>query len=253
MGNEAQDNHSGSQNLQMEVTFRVLRFDPLKDSNPYYQDYKVTIDKYTRVLEALLWVREEVDPTLNLRYSCRMAQCGSCGMLINYRQRLACKTLVKELETETVIIEPMPGYRVIKDLVVDMDNFFVKHLSVKPYLIREDVEEQVQPSTYYVQYPQELYRYLNYGYCILCGLCSSACPQFDSELDYLGPQALAQAYRYLADSRDQGSKARAPVINSNSGVWKCHFAGECSEACPKGVEPAKAIQMIRRGLILLRI
>lgn len=235
-----------------EITFKVLRFDPSKDDRPYYVKYKVPVDKYTRVLEGLIWIRENIDSSLSFRYSCRMAQCGSCGMLINNRQRLACKTIVRDLRSETITLEAMPKYRVIRDLVVDMDDFFVKHLTVKPYLIRDDRDEQENPTAFYLQYPEELYKYLKYGYCILCGLCSSACPVFEGNGEYLGPQAIAQAYRYIADSRDQGLKYRRPILNSNSGVWRCHFAGECSEACPKGVDPAQAIQKIRRGLILIK-
>ncbi len=233
----------------MDVVLRVLRFDPSKDEKPYFQEYTVQTDRYTRVLEALIWVRENIDPTLSFRYSCRMAQCGSCGMLINEVPRLACKTLINDLKSDVVTIKPLPKYRVIKDLIVDMGSFFEKHRAVKPYLIRLDMQEQEAPTEFYTQYPHELNKYLNYGYCIMCGLCSSACPNFDSSWQYLGPQALAQAYRYTADSRDQGFEARVGVLNSNSGVWRCHFAAECSESCPKGVEPAQAIQMLRRALI----
>lgn len=231
------------------VVLRVFRFDPSKDEKPYFREYTVQADRYTRVLEALIWVRENIDSTLSFRYSCRMAQCGSCGMLINEVPRLACKTLIKDLKSDVVTIKPLPKYRVVKDLIVDMDGFFEKHRAVKPYLIRMDRQEQEAPSGFYIQYPDELYRYLNYGHCIMCGLCSSSCPVFDSSWDYLGPQALSQAYRYIADTRDEGLEARVALLNSDSGVWRCHFASECSESCPKGVEPAQAIQMLRRSLI----
>ncbi len=233
----------------MEVTLKILRFDPLKDKKPRFQEYVVEVYEYTRVLEALIWVRENLDPSLSFRYSCRMAQCGSCGMLIDEVPRLACKTLIKDLGRDEVTIKPLPKYRVIKDLVVEMDDFFEKHRSVKPYLIRKNREEQEKPKKFYVQLPHELQRYLNYGYCIVCGLCSSSCPNFDSSWEYLGPQALSQAYRYIVDSRDEGFEERYEVLNSNSGVWRCHFASECSENCPKGVEPAQAIQMLRRMIL----
>ncbi|MEM4540573.1 MAG: succinate dehydrogenase iron-sulfur subunit [Archaeoglobaceae archaeon] len=236
-----------------EITFRVFRFDPMKDKKPRFRDYRVPIDNYTRVLEALIWIKENLDPTLNFRYSCRMAMCGSCGMIINNKPRLACKTFVKDLEADCIVIKPLRKFKVIRDLVVDMDEFFVKHRTVKPYLIRRDLEEQENPTKFYLQTEKELQEFIQYAYCIMCGLCSSSCPIFRVDGDYLGPQALAQAYRYIADSRDQGFKERAKIIDSEIGFWRCHFAGECSEACPKSVEPAEAIQRMRQLLILGRV
>jgi len=232
----------------MEVIFEILRFDP-KGNRKYFSEYRVEVTGYTRVLEALLWIRENLDPTLNFRYSCRMAMCGSCGMLINGKPRLACKTLVRDIYNDRIRIEPMPKYRVLRDLVVEMHPLFSKHRSVKPYLIREDLEEQEKPTGFYKQTGEELRRYIRHYYCVMCGLCSSSCPNFDSRLEYLGPQALAQAYRYIADNRDQGFEERRAVLDSKAGVWRCHFAAECSEACPKDVDPAKAIQLLRRKLI----
>ncbi len=233
----------------MEVIFEVFRFDPKKDKKPYFKEYKVPVGRYTRVLEALIWIRENLDPTLNFRYSCRMAMCGSCGMLINGKPRLACKTLIKDINSDRIKIEPMPKYRVLRDLVVEMRPFFSKHRLIKPYLIREDVEEQEHPTEFYKQTQEELRKYIRYYYCVMCGLCSSSCPNFDSSWEYVGPQALAQAYRYVADSRDQGFEKRKDILDSKVGVWRCHFAAECSEACPKDVDPARAIQLLRRKII----
>jgi succinate dehydrogenase / fumarate reductase iron-sulfur subunit len=231
------------------LTFRVFRFNPKKDKKPYFKDYEVPVDRYTRVLEGLIWIKENLDSTLNFRYSCRMAMCGSCGMVVNGRPRLACKTLVRDLKGEVIRIEPIPKFRILRDLVVEMESLFAKHRYVKPYLIRENLEEQESPTLPYKQTPKELEKYIRYYYCVMCGLCSSSCPNFDSGWEYLGPQALAQAYRYLADSRDQGFKERVRILDSDIGVWRCHFAAECSEACPKDVDPAAAIQLLRRKII----
>uniref|UniRef100_A0A7C4WBT7 succinate dehydrogenase n=1 Tax=Geoglobus ahangari TaxID=113653 RepID=A0A7C4WBT7_9EURY len=233
----------------MEVTLKVFRFNPEKDKKPRFQEYRVTVDRYTRVLEALLWVKENVDPSLSFRYSCRMAMCGSCAMLINGKPRLACKTIIGNLKTSVIELRPLPKFNVVRDLVVEMSDFFENHRSVKPYLIREDVEEQENPTNFYLQTPEELQKYVRFAYCIMCGLCSASCPIFKSGGKYLGPQAIAQAYRYILDSRDEGLDARREILNSEEGVWHCHFAGECSEACPKGVEPAEAIQRLRRLLL----
>ncbi|WP_290596388.1 MULTISPECIES: succinate dehydrogenase iron-sulfur subunit [unclassified Archaeoglobus] len=235
--------------MKWEITLRVFRFDPERERKPKFAEYEVPVDEYTRVLEALLWVKENIDPSLNLRYSCRMAMCGSCGMLINNKPRLACKTIIKTLKTDVVEVKPLPKFKVIRDLVVEMDDFFDKHRSVKPYLIRRNVQEQENPTGFYFQTSEEVRRYIQFAYCIMCGLCSSSCPIFRSGGRYLGPQALAQAFRYLADSRDEGFDVREKILNSDKGVWRCHFAGECSEACPKGVEPAEAIQRLRRKLL----
>lgn len=232
------------------VTFKIFRFNPRKDPKPFYKEYKVPVSRYTRVLEALLWIKENVDSTLNFRYSCRMAMCGSCGMLINGKQRLACKTLVKDIDSEVILVEPLPKYPVVRDLVVDMSIFFVKHRMVKPFLLREDKEEQENPTQAYRQTPAELENFEKYARCIMCGCCSSACPNFDSQWGYLGPQALAQAYRYIADSRDEGFNERYGILTSNAGIWRCHFAGECSEVCPKEIDVAEALQLLRRKLVL---
>lgn len=235
--------------MELVITLKVFRFDPERDTRPKFVEYRVPVDEYTRVLDTLLWVKENIDPTLNLRYSCRMAMCGSCGMVINNKPRLACKTMVKDLKTDIVEVKPLSKFKVVRDLVVEMDDLFDKHRSVKPYLIRKDADEQENPVEFYSQTPKELREYIQYAYCIMCGLCSSSCPIFRSEGVYLGPQALAQAFRYLADSRDEGFDVREKILNSDRGVWRCHFAGECSEACPKGVEPAEAIQRLRRRLL----
>lgn len=232
-----------------KVILRVQRFDPERDTSPYLQVYEVPYRRGMTVLEALLYVKENLDPTLSFRYSCRMAVCGSCGMLINGVQRLACATQISVLGP-VVEIKSLPNFPIIRDLVVDLSRFFEKHKAVKPYLIRRDVEEQERPTKEYLQKPEELVSsYLQFSYCIKCGLCVSACPVAGYDEQYLGPEALAQAYRYIADSRDQGAEERIKIVDSPHGCWNCHFAGSCSHVCPKGVDPALAIQLLKRTVI----
>jgi len=237
-----------------EVTFRIQRFNPEVDKSPYFKEYRVPVRRGMTVLEALLYIKENLDATLAFRYSCRSAVCGSCGMLINGVQRLACATQILELGTDVVEIRPMPNFPVIKDLVVDLERLFRTHRKVKPYLIRRDLDEQENPTKeYYQTFKEMVDTYLQFTCCIKCGLCLSACPTVAYDKEYLGPVALTQAYRYIADSRDQGFDDRVRVIDSPHGCWNCHFAGTCSDVCPKGVDPALAIQLLKKAIIKRRL
>lgn len=231
-----------------EVVFDVLRYNPEKDEKPYRQEFTVAVTKGMTVLDGLVWIKENLDPTLSWRSSCRMGVCGSCGMFINGLPRLACANQVAHLHSDRVVIKPLPNFDIIKDLVPDLEAFFTRHRNVKPYLIRHAVEEQNQPTSEYFQSPQELVQYIQFAYCIKCGLCLSACPTVATDDRYLGPQALAQAWRYTSDARDEGGKEREQEVYSSHGVYRCHFAGACSEVCPKGVDPAFAIQLLKQDM-----
>jgi succinate dehydrogenase / fumarate reductase iron-sulfur subunit len=233
-----------------EVTFKVFRYDPAKDGGKHYQTYKVPLRRGMTVLQGLLYIKERLDPTLAIRFSCRMATCGSCGMMINGLPRLACYTLIEDLKKQTVVVEPLRNYPVIRDLVADFSEFFEKHRWVKPYLIRIDRYTQEKSNTSYLQSDEELERYIQFAYCIKCGLCYAACPVVASDKEFLGPQALAQLYRYLADSRDEGTAERLKSVADGHKLLRCHFAGSCSKVCPKGVDPALAIQLLRREVLL---
>ncbi|MEM2720210.1 MAG: succinate dehydrogenase iron-sulfur subunit [Candidatus Caldarchaeum sp.] len=233
-----------------EVKFKVLRYDPDKDGKKTYQTYTVHVRRGMTVLQGLLYIKEKIDQTLAIRFSCRMATCGSCGMTINGLPRLACYTLIEELKTRTVVVEPLRNFPLIRDLVVDFDEFFQKHRAVKPYLIRIDTYEQEKSNISYLQSDEELERYLQFAYCIKCGLCYAACPVVATDKLFLGPQALAQLYRYLADSRDEGGKERIDLVADGHSLLRCHFAASCSQVCPKGVDPALAIQLLRREVLL---
>lgn len=231
-----------------ELTVRVVRYDPDRDAGPRIQEWQVEASPGMTVLDALFAIKERQDGSLAFRCSCRMGVCGSCGMLINGRPRLACDTQTGEIGP-VVEVAALPNHSVIKDLVPDLDRTFEKHRTVHPYLIRPDRDEQERPTREYAQTPHEMLGYIQFSYCLKCSLCLAACPTEASTPQFLGPQALAAAYRYTADTRDAGLGARAVAVDRLDGAFGCHLAGACSEACPKGVDPALAIQLLKRSLL----
>ena len=232
-----------------KLTLRVQRYDPDRDRAPRPEEYVVPFLKGMTILDGLLYIKENLDSTLAFRTSCRMGICGSCGMLINSFPRLACHTPIEELRQATLEIKPMPNLPTIKDLVSDLTPLFEKHKSVKPYLMPVDVKEMEEPTAEFLQAPKDLEGYVQFAYCIKCGLCMTACPTAATDRFFLGPQPLAQAYRYCADSRDGKPEPRIDAVDNPHGVWLCHLAGACSEACPKGVDPALAIQLLKRAML----
>jgi succinate dehydrogenase / fumarate reductase iron-sulfur subunit len=225
---------------------KVARQNPTIKSARSYQEFTIPYEAGMTVLSALLYAKEIFDHSLGIRYSCRMAACGSCGMKINSLPRLACYTQVTELPTSTITVDPLDHYPLVRDLVTDFDGFFDKHKAVAPFLIRKDPAEQETVLSEFGQTNEELDRFLQFSYCIKCGLCNAACPTMANDPAFIGPQALGQAYRYVADSRDEGSGVRLSAIDNAHGIWRCHFAGSCSFVCPKGVDPALAIQKLRK-------
>jgi succinate dehydrogenase / fumarate reductase, iron-sulfur subunit len=232
------------------VIFDVLRYNPANGQAPHLQQFSVPVTKGMTVLDGLTWIKEHADRTLSWRSSCRMGICGSCGMFINGLPRLACNNQIVHLHSNRVTIKPLPNYEMIRDLVPDLESLFNKHRSVKPYLIRKDHAEQNHPTLEYFQSEQELVNYIQFAYCIKCGLCLSACPTVATSEQYIGPQALTQGWRYTVDSRDDGAQERAQELYSKHGVYRCHFAGACSQVCPKGVDPALAIQLAKKDAFL---
>ena len=232
-----------------QVTFKVQRYNPERNGDaPHLQEFTVPTTPGTTVLDGLIYIKENLDSTLAFRTSCRMGICGSCGMLVNNYPHLACHTQIEEFHSDTLTVKSLPNLPIIKDLVVDLAPMFAKHRSVKPYLIRQDEQEIEEPTVEFAETPQELNDFLQFSYCIKCGICVAACPTSASDILFLGPQAMAQCYRYCADNRDGGQQERFPVVDSDHGVWRCHLAGACSEACPKGLDPALAIQLLKRRL-----
>ena len=231
------------------LELRVKRFNPEKDKESHFDSYTVFASESMTVLEALLSIHETEDSTLQIRYSCRMAMCGSCGMLIDHLPRLACSTKILDLRTDKITIEPLPNFPIVRDLVTEAGGLFSKHLSVKPYLMRRDSREQENPTKEFRQPQSELESFVQFSHCITCGLCVAACPTASTDVIFTGPQAIGQAYRYNADSRDEGGEERLEALDFDHGVWRCHLAGSCSYVCPKGVDPALAIQLIRREVV----
>ncbi len=202
------------------------------------------------VLDALWVLKETQVPDLSWRSSCRMGVCGSCAMLINGLPRLACNTQVADLGSSIITVAPLPNFPIIRDLVPALESMFESHSKIMPFIIRDDRQEQQSPTGEYYQSREQLEQFLQFSYCIKCGCCIAACPTCATDERYLGPMALGQAYRYSADSRDGGFEQRREVLAGPGGPWSCHFAGECSRVCPKGVDPAKAIQRLKRTLLL---
>jgi len=222
---------------ERRVELEVLRYNPETDGEPHFQRYSVTCREEWVVLDALNHIKETVDPTLSYRWSCHMAVCGSCGMMIDGEPRLACKTFVRDLP-DKVRIEPLENFPIERDLVVVLDDVIEKLQRVQPYIIRKDPppenEEFNQPRA-------SLMKFKQYTMCINCMCCYAACPQYGLNDKFTGPAALALLHRYNADSRDGGQAERAPILGAAEGVWSCTAVAYCSEVCPKGVDPANAV------------
>jgi len=234
---------------KVPITFYIRRFDPVTDEEPRIQEYVLQVEKGMTVLDCIHMIKEEQDPSLAFRFSCRMGVCGSCAMLINGRPTLACNTQTLDLTDSVLTVAALPNFNIIRDLVPDLVPMFGVHQRVKPYIIRKDAKEMEKPSGEYFQSPHQLEEFLQFTYCIKCGVCMAACPTMATDRQYPGPMALTQAYRYNTDSRDDGGGERKDLVAKSHGIFGCHYAGECSNACPKGVDPARAIQLLKRDLV----
>jgi succinate dehydrogenase / fumarate reductase iron-sulfur subunit len=232
------------------VNFHVRRYNPERDRTPYSQTFVVPVREGMTVLEGLHYIKENLDASLAWRYSCRMGICGSCGMLLNGRPTLACNTQILEIAGTDLAVGPLPNFKILRDLVPDLQPMFDKHRALRPFITRPDQNEIDDPQGEFYQTPEQLEEYLQFSYCIKCGCCMAACPTLATDSLYLGPMPLAAAQRYNRDTRDGGRLARNQQAGSSHGAFRCHYAGECSRVCPKGVDPAKAIQHLKRGLVL---
>lgn len=233
----------------MEVRFRVHRYDAENDVTPRYEVYTVDVESDMTVLDCLHQIKWYQDGTLSFRRSCRSAICGSCGMLINGRNRLACNTRVIDLQSSEVSVGPLPGFPVLRDLVVDWDPFFAKDAAMKPYLINDTPPPEKERR----QLPDEYNKIDNATLCIQCGCCSSACPVVWSNGQYYGPAALTRAYRFIFDTRDTATKERTDIANSEEGTWRCHTIFNCTTDCPKGVLNTQNITALRRKVMLNKL
>jgi fumarate reductase iron-sulfur subunit len=225
------------------ITLRVARYRPEQETAPTFDDYEVPLRKDWAVLDGLNYIKDELDGTLSYRWSCRMGICGSCGATVNGEPKLTCGTFLTDYAPGPVRIEPLANFPIIRDLVVELTDFMTKLGTVQPWLIRD--EEQSIEDGEYLQTPAQLDEYKQFSMCINCMLCYSACPVYGLDSHFLGPAALALAQRYNLDSRDDGERRRLTVLSQPEGVWGCTYVGECSRACPKGVDPAGAIQRLK--------
>ena len=228
----------------MEVTFKIARFDPAVDEAPYFREYTVQAEPGRRVLDCLNMIKWEQDGTLAFRLSCAHGVCGSCAMKINGRCHLACQTLVGSLEDGKAVIEPLPSFTVLKDLVVDMEPFFARVNLIRPYLVSHDVP----PDKERRQSPADRAKIDEVIRCILCASCVGACPVSTENPNYLGPAPLVQAFRRIFDTRDQQQIERLKQVDSDDGAWGCVNHFECTKACPKEIKVTKSINFIKREI-----
>ncbi len=235
---------------QYNITVYVRRYDPARDRAPRQQQYMIQVERGLTVLDGLNLIKQTQDPTVAFRFSCRMGVCGSCGMLINGKPGLACNTQILDVTETALTLAPLPNFAIIRDLVPDLVPMFGVHQSVQPFIQRGDVEEMENPTMEYFQTPEQLEKFLQFTYCIKCGACMAACPTMATDEEYLGPMPLTQAYRYNTDSRDDAGETRRDIVSACHAIFNCHYAAECSNVCPKGVDPARAIQLMKRDLVL---
>ncbi len=222
------------------ITLQVARYRPEEESEATFQEYEVPYHKEWVVLDGLNYVKDRLDGTLSYRSSCRMGICGSCGMTVNGEPKLTCATFLADYAPGPVRVEPLRNFPVIRDLVVDIGDFMWKLVTVKPWIVRK--EDKPLSAGEYLQTPQEMDEYQQYSMCINCMLCYAACPVYGLDPNFIGPAAIALAQRYNLDGRDEGARERLEVLSQHDGIWGCTFVGECTEVCPKDVDPAGAIQ-----------
>lgn len=229
----------------MQVTFRILRYNPEKDSEPHFEDYTIEAFENMTVLDCLHKIKWELDGTLSFRRSCAHGVCGSDGIRINGRNRLACSTLLKTINyRKTVVIEPLPSMPIVKDLVLDMTDFYDKYKAVKPYLINltpppADGERR--------QSNEDAEKLFESAKCILCACCTTSCPSTWTNDNYIGPAALLKAYRFVFDTRDEAADERLDIVDTPDGLWRCHTIFNCIEACPKEINITWHISQLKKA------
>ena len=225
------------------ITLDVARYRPEDDSEPTFQSYEVPYREDWVVLDALNYVKDRLDGSLTFRWSCRMGVCGSCGMTVNGTPKLTCSVPLSDYMPGPIHVEPLQFFPVVRDLVVDISDFLQKLQHVQPWIVRE--EEKPIADGEYLQTPAQLEAYKQFSMCINCMLCYAACPVVGLEPKFAGPAVIALAQRYNLDSRDQGAAGRMEALDEHEGMWGCTLVGECTEVCPKNVDPAGAIQLAK--------
>ena len=228
----------------MQVKLKIFRYNPETDKKPHYETYKVEAEPTDRVLDLLEYVKNYIDGTLSYRRSCAHGVCGSDAMRINGVNRLACKVLVKDLGTSKIRVEPLLGMAVHKDLIVDMEPFFDHYRSILPYFINDEPP----PKRERLQSPEERERFDDTTKCILCAACTTSCPSYWANEEYVGPAAIVNAHRFIFDSRDRAAAQRVEILNDQFGVYRCHTIFNCTLACPREIEVTKAIGEVKKAI-----
>ena len=231
----------------MNLTVSILRYNPEKDNEPYYQDFNLTnVSEDWRLLDVLHEIKWKYDGTLTFRRSCAHGICGSDGMKINGKNRLACSLLLKDINTKSpVVIEPLPSLPIIKDLVVDMTSFFQKYEVIKPYLINKTPPP---PNTERLQSNEDAEKLFESAKCILCACCTTSCPSTWTNENYIGPAAILKAYRFAYDTRDDAGDERMDILDNPDGIWRCHTIFNCIECCPKDINITWHISQLTKSI-----
>lgn len=227
-----------------EVTLKIFRYDPESGKKPHYDSFTLEAEPTDRVLDLLEKVKGYQDGTVSFRRSCAHGVCGSDAMRINGQNMLACKVLIQDLGTRTITVEPILGLPVLKDLIVDMEPFFDHYKSVMPYFINNDND----PAQERPQSIEERERFDDTTKCILCAACTTSCPSFWANDEYVGPAAIVNAHRFIFDSRDQGASERLQILNNQFGVYRCRTIFNCTVACPRDIEITKAIGEVKKAI-----
>jgi succinate dehydrogenase / fumarate reductase iron-sulfur subunit len=226
------------------VMLKIQRFDPEKDQRPHWVEYQVAVEANDRLLDALHKIKWEQDGSLTFRRSCGHGVCGSDAMSVNGLNHLACKLLMGRLPNKITIM-PLLAFRVIKDLVVDMDPFFAQYEKIKPYLINDEPP----PLTERLQTPEQRARYEEGTKCILCAACTSSCPISWGDPEWVGPATLVNAHRFIFDSRDRGAAERLAILGDRLGVFRCRTVFNCAECCPRDIPITDLIEQIKRATL----
>ena len=232
---------------RMALTLKIRRYNPEVSDEPWWDEFTVQMEPTDRLLDALHEVKWRHDGTLALRRSCAHGICGSDAMLINGRNALACKVLVQDVAPKATV-EPIRGLSVLKDLIVDMDPFFEGYKSVLPFLVNDEGEPEKERR----QSPEERARFDDTTKCILCAACTTSCPIFWGDDEYVGPAAIVNAHRFIFDSRDRGDRERLKILSEKTGVFRCRTTFNCTDACPRGIQVTKAIQEVKRSILFDR-
>jgi len=227
-----------------KITLKLFRYNPETDKKPHYDTFHLEAEPTDRVLDLMEKVKGYEDGTLSFRRSCAHGVCGSCAMRINGENKLACKTLVQDIKSNKITVEPILGLSVLKDMIVDMDPFFDSYKKVMPFF----VNDEPAPAQERIQSIDERERFDDTTKCILCGACTTSCPSFWSNDEYIGPAAIVNAHRFIFDSRDKGAAERLQILNDQFGVYRCRTIFNCTLACPRDIQITQAIGEVKKAI-----